>query len=175
MYVTLPADKRSTSRLLDGSEAQPLKLYKLEPEIVDYVDPSIRPRYQRGLRYIGQAYGEVGQPPRYGLSFVDSSVVSHKLNKKIVDHLSGKKAIVSFRELEDSVEVTSHQENAVLINLELGRMARPLALQEGTEIFFNDIDGIRVDSVLERGYSEEQLEHFISSFREDTWLDIVNR
>ena len=56
----------------------------------------------------------------------------------------------------------------------MNRQQEPVVLQEGTEIFFNDVDGIFVKEILEEGYTDEELKRFLPT-SPNYWLDVINR
>lgn len=49
---------------------------------------------------------------------------------------------------------------SVYFNLEMTKQLHPILLKAGDEFYFNRVDGIRVESVLNRGFTDEEFEAF---------------
>lgn len=177
VYFTFTQGMSSTKAIFDSVSNQDslLQLFNVETKNLENLDSSKRARLKRGLQYIGQAFGEAGSLPRFGMSLVDSSVVAHKLDSRFLKQNICSTPLVQFQELDNSVKIVPQKSNQVYVNLELGRMIAPISLNEGTEIYFNDVDGIQVKTILKKGYSDEQLEEFIAGLKDVTWVDCLNR
>lgn len=165
--------ERDLCSVMSGKDGW-VELHRIEAGDLSGINTSDQARYEKGLSYISSAFSNESQLPRFGLSLLDASVISHRLNPEFLKKYAKTDQSLSIRSANGAVEVKARCNNDVFFNLELGRQESQLLLAKGRTIFFNDVDGIEVKNVLSNGYSDEELEAFLPK-SPNYWLDCINR